>query len=602
MITADPPARLAAILEPLRELADEIVLAADVRVDAGTLAAYEVLADRLFTLEVLTMERQLGWLFSQCRGDWILRLDGDEVPSEALVGRLGALVDSRSARQFWIPRRWLYPDPGSVLAAQPWNEDFVSRLVRNDGAISISGEQHSDCAPVEPREYIDEPLYHLALLTASEAQRRDKALVYEAWRPGLVASGGGRINEAFYLPELRAEVPLREVPAGDRAAIVRALDGAGELPGRPPSGVTAHVSRAESDRLWEARPVSAGAYRAQIEPYVDEIGFAPAESRHVLFRVRNDGDELWPGGLHRQPAIRASYRWLEPDGTVIVDEGARTGFPRAVAPGEAVLMPLHVDAPAAPGEYLLEVDLVHEHVRWFGCGLRTRVRVAAPHRLPPAGSRLGESRPPRLQRLRRLHVPRVFHRVWLGDEPMPAEHERFGHSFRELHPGWEMKLWREHDLPALGIADEDACRARTHTELSNLMRYEILHRHGGVYVDTDVECLKPLQPLLRGIRAFAALELPGRVGNAVLAGAPGNRVFGRAARLTRVTMGGGAHSPDANGPRLLTLVLEQDGEDTAILPAALIYPYRWDEPERRQEQFPGAYTVHHWHSSSGRST
>src|SRR5690349_4184157 len=102
MITGEAPGRVAAILTPLRELADEIVLAADARVDADVLAAYGKLADRLFTLDVLTMERQLQWLFSQCRGDWILRLDGDEVPSSALIAKLPELLASRKARQYWI--------------------------------------------------------------------------------------------------------------------------------------------------------------------------------------------------------------------------------------------------------------------------------------------------------------------------------------------------------------------------------------------------------------------------------------------------------------------------------------------------------------------
>ena len=124
------------------------------------------------------------------------------------------------------------------------------------------------------------------------------------------------------------------------------------------------------------------------------------------------------------------------------------------------------------------------------------------------------------------------------------------------------------------------------------MRYEVLHRHGGVYVDTDVECLRPLTPLLRGIDAFAALESPGRVGTAVLGSVAGHPAFGRAARLARSTLGTGASSGDANGPYFLSLILEQE-PNVAILGQHLFYPYLWDEPKRSGEAFPEAYAVQH---------
>ena len=74
---------------------------------------------------------------------------------------------------------------------------------------------------------------------------------------------------------------------------------------------------------------------------------------------------------------------------------------------------------------------------------------------------------------------------------------------------------------------------------------------------------------------------------------PGHRVMERAARLARQTSGLGAHSADANGPYLLTLLLEQEPGAT-IFGAETFYPYTWEEPERAGEPFPNAYAVHHW--------
>jgi LPS sulfotransferase NodH len=592
MITADPPGRVAAALKAVRPMADEVVIAADSRVDEQTLAGYAAPCDRLLRVDYVHSERHLAWLYSQCDGDWILRLDGDEIPSAALTARLPELLSTRAVQQYWIRRAWLHPDPGHVLESAPWSEDFVNRLTRNDGTVRIRGQQHSDVDPVTPREYIDEPLYHLDLLTSSERQRLDKAVHYEALRPGLTAAGGRGLNEAFYLPEMRGTLELRTVPDEDRDAIARAFDDGRSERGAPaPAGVP-FVALAEMDRLWEGRTVSPAAYRARIDPLQPTIELAPGERREVFVRVRNDGEERWAARLEESPQIRLAYRWLNPDQSVHTAEGHRSAFPRMVGPGESILAPLLVEAPVEPGSYLLEVDVVHEHTRWFDCASRLPARVGDAHRRFAGAALLVETERPRLKRWRRSRIPRTIHRVWLGGA-IPDEHERFGETFAEHHPGWEMRLWGEADLAALEIDAGERARARTHSELSNLVRYEVLHRYGGVYVDTDVECRRPFTPLLRGIEGFAALETPGRVGTAILGAAPGHPTFERAARLTRRTLGSGVHSPDANGPGLLSLILEQE-PSLAIFPACLFYPYLWNQPERRHEAFPRAYAVHHW--------
>jgi mannosyltransferase OCH1-like enzyme len=257
-----------------------------------------------------------------------------------------------------------------------------------------------------------------------------------------------------------------------------------------------------------------------------------------------------------------------------------------------VLVPLEVTAPAEPGEYMLEVDVVHERVRWFECAYRQPVSVVR----PVSGKRLRET-PVGAARVSAVAIPQVLHRVWLGARPLPEAAHRFGETFSRLHPGWDMRLWRDADLPGLGITAEDVRRSRSKSELSNLARYEILHRFGGVYADTDVECLRSFTPLLSGITGFAALELPGRVGTAVLGGVPGLRAFASAAAVARESLGVGTNSADANGPYLLSLVLE-DEPDFTIYGAHVFYPTRWDRPvDTHNGYHDDSYAVHHWSGS-----
>jgi Glycosyltransferase sugar-binding region containing DXD motif len=527
-----------------------------------------------------------------------MKIDGDELPGQAFLRRLPELLRSRHVHQFWTANAWIYPDGDHYLAGQPWSTDFVNRLMRNDSLLRVRGIPHLHAEPLTPRDYLEEPFYHLDLLVTAESARRDKVVRYEAARPGLKAVGGGRMNEAFYLPELRDSLDLREVPAEDRGAIERALapeeSFADPSPGngqsREPIPV---VSLLEMDRSWEGRAVGKDAYLARIEKPTWDVSLMPAEQSSLLLRVSNDGSERWPASLDEHPQIRLSYRWLDAQGEIHLDEGPRTPFPRTVGPGESLLAPLSVHAPMHQGDYLLEVDIVHEHTRWFRCETRVPVRVGPPDGLPGTEPRLRESSPSARTRWRRLRIPRTIHRIWLGDEPMPAEHERFGESFLAHHRGWKMRLWTDADLAELEIDEPERRHARSPSELSNLVRYEILARFGGIYVDTDVECRRPLTTLLRGIDAFAALEAPGRVGTAVLGAVPGHPAFARAARLARQTLGAGPHSADANGPLFLSLILEQDG-GVEIFGAHHFYPYDWNELARRGEHFPDAYAIHHW--------
>jgi hypothetical protein len=593
MVVSEPALPLDAALAPLRDLAGEIVVAVDARAGEATVAGCAALADRLYRIEFTHRERHLAWLLSQCRGEWVLPLEPDELLGFGLLGRLGGLLGRRDVRQVWAPRRWLFPDGRHALAGPPWGSDLAAVLLRNDGALRFPGLPHVPPVMERPFELVEEPVYELALLAASEAERRAAVVRAEVTLPLHTAPGGGRLHEALLLPELRRNPPLRPVDERDAAAIARALTATGPppRPQAPPVEEPPLVRLAETDRFWDLRPIPEEAYRARLEPLEDPIRLAAGEVRATQVRIHNDGTERWPWDFDRDPAIRVGHRVRRPDGSLALPEG-RTAFPRTVEPGDAVVVPVGVEAPGEDGAYVLELDLVHEDVRWFECAVCAQLHVAPADDLPPAGPRLRVT--PRPASDAPLLIPRTVHRVWLGGAPLPDEHGAFGETFERHNPGWAMRLWGDEDLDALGIGAFERELSRSPSELSDLIRYEVLRRHGGVYVDTDVECLRPLAPLLAGVEAFAALELPGRLGTAVLGAVPGHPLFERAASECRRTLGLGAHSADANGPYFLSLILEQDPAGVTVFGPEVFYPYLWDEPERRHEDFPDAYAVHHW--------
>src|SRR5207247_58288 len=145
-----------------RPSAAELVVALDDRADAEIERALAAVADEVVRYPYREpVDRPLRWLFSLCRGDWILNLDDDEVPSAALLEALPTLVGATDVTHYWLLRRWLWPDGRSSIAEHPWTTDYQLRLVRNDPLLlRFPSETHRPIEALGPHRFIRLPLYH----------------------------------------------------------------------------------------------------------------------------------------------------------------------------------------------------------------------------------------------------------------------------------------------------------------------------------------------------------------------------------------------------------------------------------------------------------
>jgi hypothetical protein len=381
-MTRGPAARVAAVLGLLRPAIDEIVVALDDRAEPEVAASIAPVADRILAYEYAEpVDRPLPWLVRQCSGDWILIWDDDEIPSHAFLDALPGLAATGDVLGYWFPRRWLYPDADSYLAASPWQPDYQLRLVVNDlRLLRFPAEVHWQVASRGPTRYVEPPIYHADLVLGSLEARLRKAERYERLAPGKRVVGRP-LNEAFYLPERAASAAQEPVPEEDRPAIASVLD-VHEVTGGPPPQISAGA-REDIDRHWEGRELSPGAYRARLELRDEPWPLVAGDVGSLDVLVENLGDAVWPWGSDSRPEIRLTYRWWR--GDEVVAEGLRTPMPADLQPGATALVPLAVQAPLEPGRYRLAVDLVHEHVRWFECGFAVEIEVRRRRRLAVAG-------------------------------------------------------------------------------------------------------------------------------------------------------------------------------------------------------------------------
>ncbi|HST69209.1 MAG TPA: class I SAM-dependent methyltransferase [Solirubrobacterales bacterium] len=382
-MTAAEPSQARAFLEQWRPLADEVVVAVDERAHPETTNECARLADRVYVVPAAMahMERYLGWLHSRCSGEWILRADDDELPSEALKKVLRPLLDEREPTHYWLPRSWMYPTPETYITEGIWHRDIQLRLVRNlPGLWRFSGRLHSNVEVAGAGRIVDAPLLHLALLVSDLEKRRAKVEAYERVAPGLRAPSGVPLNSVF-VPEEMGVTSLDRSSKRDVAGAARYLQVARE-PGEEPApkaGGVPTVALEEIVRWNGERPVSTDAYRVRVTL---PRGIRPmrAESvQHVQVEVANLGDEWLPRGPRPEPPIQVGYRWWREDGTEIVQPTLRTPFTETVAPGATTRLAMAIQAPPDHGRLQLRVDVVHENVRWFECEERLEVDISPPY-------------------------------------------------------------------------------------------------------------------------------------------------------------------------------------------------------------------------------
>jgi glycosyl transferase-like sugar-binding protein len=181
-----------------------------------------------------------------------------------------------------------------------------------------------------------------------------------------------------------------------------------------------------------------------------------------------------------------------------------------------------------------------------------------------------------------LLIPRVFHQIWLGIEPFPEKYARYQQTWLEHHPGWQLRTWTEDDLPRDLRRSEPLERLRVPGERSIFLRLEVLWRHGGVYVDTDFECVRSIEPVVQNARFFIGCTKPGHAHDALFGSVPGHPILDEALETFVSREFYGARSSTLTQ---LRRILDVHHDDVLFLDPWLLHAGKQDRHR--------AYAVHH---------
>lgn len=208
-------------------------------------------------------------------------------------------------------------------------------------------------------------------------------------------------------------------------------------------------------------------------------------------------------------------------------------------------------------------------------------------------------------------IPRIIHQIWLGS-PLPRLYARWGETWKRHHPGWEYRLWTEKEIQAFGLKNRESFeRSPNYGVKSDIARYEILERFGGIYADTDFECLGSFEELARSARFFAGLmyghQTP--INNGLIGSVPGHPILGSMMdQLTEPFSGHDgmdilAYSGPTQFSRRCLEFLETSRDGAVILPTTYFYAFPNQELDHKNLKTvknwarPESLAIHYWEVS-----
>ncbi|KAH6915347.1 MIPC synthase [Coprinopsis sp. MPI-PUGE-AT-0042] len=125
-------------------------------------------------------------------------------------------------------------------------------------------------------------------------------------------------------------------------------------------------------------------------------------------------------------------------------------------------------------------------------------------------------------------IPRIIHQTWKTDV-LPPRWQPISQACRDMMPDYEYKLWSDESARQF-IAEHYPWFLDTYDnypytiQRADVIRYFVLHHFGGVYVDLDIGCQRPMDPLLQ-FSVILPKTIPVGISNDLIFGEKGHPFF-----------------------------------------------------------------------------
>lgn len=173
-------------------------------------------------------------------------------------------------------------------------------------------------------------------------------------------------------------------------------------------------------------------------------------------------------------------------------------------------------------------------------------------------------------------IPKIIHQIWIG--PLPAP--KFMHTWKDIHADYEYILWNNEKIKELfplanqhlyDLYENEAWNAR-----SDILRYEIMYRYGGVYIDADTICLRHLEGDFLDKDFFAAYlnekVKKNRIATGVMGGIKGHPLIKHCIEQLNTYKKIKSPAFIYVGPVFFTKIVKKNNFKIKVLPSYYFYP------------------------------
>lgn len=213
-------------------------------------------------------------------------------------------------------------------------------------------------------------------------------------------------------------------------------------------------------------------------------------------------------------------------------------------------------------------------------------------------------------------IPKTIHQIWLGNKPIPEKFKLYIDGWKQIYNDYEHILWNDDDVVKNDVIPDTLKDLYFNNKLScvfraDILRYVILQKYGGIYLDTDFECLKKIPIHFFNFDFLGGIQNNGEVAIGFIASKSNESIINDTINdilpsVERAKQRGMYCNDQLNeiiGPVFFSKIARKyiKNENYFFFNHQYFYPYWFNEKQRQNENFketsPLAYGVHHWAKS-----
>jgi len=199
-------------------------------------------------------------------------------------------------------------------------------------------------------------------------------------------------------------------------------------------------------------------------------------------------------------------------------------------------------------------------------------------------------------------IPKIIYYTWISDKPLPQEFQGYIDNWKKIMPDYKFE-WVNVDNYPKNEWTNKAIEIGKPVLAGHYARCKNIYETGGIYLDIDVEVLKPFDFFLNN-NFFLGQEDDFVINNAVFGAVEGHPFLLDCIKYMENMPLDTPQVELETGPRMFTKFMKKRGweegkreglfEDMKLYNKEYFYPYNWNEKFTPECITPNTHAIHRW--------